>query len=441
MAGLNSLPPPPKGQTGMTLDQFQHLPPPPTGQTGVTLDQIQKSKPDLLQKVGNAVNSVIPGKQIGESLVKAGTNLSNLATGGIQKFEQNLPENTVDVPKLAGDYGNAALTALSPEVGGGTAPTLAGGIARVGGNTALGAGLGATNALSQGGDVGAGAGTGAALGGALSGVGEATGALTNNLPKWLAKAALPKLDSKNLDYAIQNTKVGGIQSMAQKSNASVKNYESQIQTVLSHPDQSGQLSYTPASMLGKALQQFPNSNYTPADLIKNAQNIAPGVGKLLDKFESGTANIQEINTIRKELDSATKSVYTTLNRPPESKMLGAALSNQLRDYVQSVAPETKPIFGEYSKEIGLNKALQSAAKKGETKVSLKDMIAAGGGFASGGFHGALEAIIAERALTSPALQMAAAKGLSGASKITTPVAQTAFKGLKAPIIKNATNSQ
>lgn len=39
---FSQLPPPPKGQTGMTLDQFKHLPPPPKGQQGVTLDQIKQ---------------------------------------------------------------------------------------------------------------------------------------------------------------------------------------------------------------------------------------------------------------------------------------------------------------------------------------------------------------------------------------------------------------
>ena len=45
MQDLTNLPPPPKGQTGITLDQFNHLPPPPKGQVGVTLDQIQSQQP------------------------------------------------------------------------------------------------------------------------------------------------------------------------------------------------------------------------------------------------------------------------------------------------------------------------------------------------------------------------------------------------------------
>lgn len=62
----------------------------------------------LVDKVGGGLDAVFGGKQIGESLVKAGTNVANLATGGISKFEQNLPQNTVNVPNLIGDYTKAS---------------------------------------------------------------------------------------------------------------------------------------------------------------------------------------------------------------------------------------------------------------------------------------------------------------------------------------------
>lgn len=68
-----------------------------------TIPQASKQK-DLGQTIEGGLDAVFGGNQIGQSLVKAGTNLKNLATGGIQKFEQNLPQNTVNVPQLAGDY-------------------------------------------------------------------------------------------------------------------------------------------------------------------------------------------------------------------------------------------------------------------------------------------------------------------------------------------------
>lgn len=70
------------------------------------LDVPQQVAPEqsLGQKVTGGLDAVFGGKQIGESVVKAGTNLANLATGGISKFNAGLPENTVNVPQLAGDY-------------------------------------------------------------------------------------------------------------------------------------------------------------------------------------------------------------------------------------------------------------------------------------------------------------------------------------------------
>lgn len=62
---MATLPPPPQGQTGITLDQFKHLPPPPKGQTGVTLAQLQTPQQStqiqpqsLLDTIGSAAQGV-----------------------------------------------------------------------------------------------------------------------------------------------------------------------------------------------------------------------------------------------------------------------------------------------------------------------------------------------------------------------------------------------
>lgn len=69
----------------------------------------QQSQPqDFTEAIGGGLDAVFGGKQIGESLVKAGRNIGNLATGGLDKFNAGLPENTVDVPALIGDYTKAA---------------------------------------------------------------------------------------------------------------------------------------------------------------------------------------------------------------------------------------------------------------------------------------------------------------------------------------------
>ncbi len=403
------------------------------------IGETKQQKEDNLKKITDTVTSIFPGKQVGEAIGTLGglgitaakEKLGLAPKGSTEKYDTSAPSPL----QVAGDVAQGALMVAAPNIGNGA--TVAG---RIGANTALGAGIGATGAIKEGkgiGDIAKETAIGGAIGGGASVVGEGIKALAENLPKWLTKMALPKLENKNIPYALDNTKIGSLPSLQKQSTASMSNYEDQIQSILSHPEFKAvaEDSYT---IVDKAVKNFPNSEYTTQDLIDNAKNIAPKVSKLITKFEAGQADIQEINAIRKELDAATKSVYTSLNRPPEAKLLGATLANSMRDFVQTNAPETRNIFSKYSQEIGLNKALSAAIKKGEQKIRLGDIGAGVAGFAKGGFQGALEAILAERLILNPAAQIGAAKVLQGASKVL-PVASKVIRGVKAPIIKKITN--
>ncbi len=432
---------------GLTFEQLQGMGAKPAQPTGLTLAQVlaqQKASAqtptdnrDLLQKTGDVVNSIFPGKQTGQAIgTLAGLGYEKVK--GLFGGKDNSKYYDTSAPsplQVGGDIAQGALTVAAPEIGNG--PTALG---RIGSNAALGAGLGGTNAIAEGKglkDTAESAALGGAIGGGVSAVGEGIKSLTENLPKWLTKLALPKLDKENIPYAIENTPVGSLNKIQKSSEKAIGNYEDSVQSILNHPEFKGVAEDT-GQILDSAVNKFPNSNYTPEDILDNAKDIAPKVGKLLDKFDAGQANLQEINTIRKELDQATKSVYTSLNRPPEAKLLGATLADAMRTYVKTSAPETVPIFDNYAKEMGLNKAIDTAVTKGEQKIRLGDIAAATAGFAKGGLSGALEAIIGERLLTNPAAQLAGAKAIQGISKIATPIAETAFQGLKAPIIKKVT---
>lgn len=113
------------------------------------------SKKDLLAKTTNVVNTVFPGKQIGESLVKAGTNIANLATGGREKFMAGLDENRINVPALIGDYTQAGLNlGIGGAATAAKAPTLLARGASLGKTVAKGAaagyGLDVTQSLKEG---------------------------------------------------------------------------------------------------------------------------------------------------------------------------------------------------------------------------------------------------------------------------------------------------
>lgn len=68
---FSKLPPPPKGQTGVTLEQFSHLPPPPTGQQGFTLDEISGNTTRDTQQAPSVANMALQGigKSAKENLV------------------------------------------------------------------------------------------------------------------------------------------------------------------------------------------------------------------------------------------------------------------------------------------------------------------------------------------------------------------------------------
>lgn len=391
------------------------------------IDAPEKPKPDLLQKVGSIANAIFPGKQVGQAI-------GTLAGAGIAKLKGNYDQYDLSAPtplQVAGDIGQGALTVASPGVGRGASA-----VGRIGANVGLGAGLGATGAIAKGQDtkevIKQGA-IGGAIGGAISGVGEGIRAVTENLPKWLTRAALPKLENKNVDYTLNNVKLGSLKSVQQRSSNAIKGYEDEVQNILNRI----KVPTNTQSVLDDAVSNFPNAEYTTDDLITNAKNIAPKVSKLITKFQKGEASIQELNTIRKELDQATKSVYTSLNRPPEAKLLGATLSGSMREYVKKIAPQTIPVFDDYSKEIGLNKAIQAAVKKGEQKITFKDIIAGGAGFSQGGLKGALSAIIAERLLFNPAGQLGTAQIIRETSRITAPAGTALLQGGKAPLIKSS----
>lgn len=62
MVSLSSLPPPPKGKQGLTLDQLGSLPPPPQGQKGLTLEQIQTpSEPSYAERVAQQYSDIGAG--------------------------------------------------------------------------------------------------------------------------------------------------------------------------------------------------------------------------------------------------------------------------------------------------------------------------------------------------------------------------------------------
>ncbi len=393
-----------------------------------------------LATAGNVVNSIFPGKQVGQAIGTLGAlgiaKAKDVVTGS--HTAENVDVSAPSPLQVGGDIAQGALTVAAPEIGNGA--TVAG---RIGANTVLGAALGGTNAIAKGGNVGDVAkqsALGGAIGGAGSAVAEGVGALVNKLPSWFTQKALPKLDSANVDYALQNTDIGSISSNLEKSDQAVKSYGGQIQSILEHPQYANETGDGSASIQG-VIEAFPNANLNPEKVAGIVGNVVPGSEKLVEKVANGDATLLEKNQLRQQLDLATKKVFTDSPTLTFNKQIAHSLANTLRNEVQSVAPETAPVFSEFSKEMNLNKALTVAQQKIQkgSAIGLYDILGAMGG-SVGGLPGAAMGVAVEKAARSPAVQLGVAKGVQAIGK-SAPVINAIGRGIKAPIINAISNSQ
>ncbi len=173
-----------------------------------------------LQKVEGGLNAVFGGNQIGKSLVQAGTNVKNLATGGRAKYEQGLNDgNRVDVPALAGDYLKAGANFI-PGAGEG---------ASFAAKTAIGAGTGYAmdvgNKLANNKDSAFTPGAGTAIGGTLPVAGaviKPASAIVGRLLKGLG-SGLSGVSTETIDRIVENPDIAkrAAQKLAKSGNNKV----------------------------------------------------------------------------------------------------------------------------------------------------------------------------------------------------------------------------
>lgn len=416
---------------GLSVEQITAF---ESGQTPETMkaSQSKPQEPGFLEKASNVVSKYFPGKQLGTALGNSFDALKGLATGDMERFNSSAQANGFDMArKVAGDVTNIGLTVAAPTLGGGSSV-----LGRIGANTALGAGLSASKAVSEGesgSNILKDAAIGGVTGGAISGASEFVSGLTNHMPDRIVKRILPKLKDGNVDYAINNTKLGSVSSLTKDSEINVQTMGKQIESVLKSPKY---ITHTGDgnTAIQKTLEAFPDSEYTPDIILRKVKSLVGEKAGLVQKVANGSATLYEKNVLRMAIDKATNTVYTSLNRPPEIKLIGSTFADALRSEVQATAKETAPIFEKLTKEINLRNALQAANKRLQKNlpVSLYDLAA--GAAVGGGPAGIATAGIAKVA-RMPGVNLAAAKGLQAAA----PVANVAGKvaqGAIAPAINS-----
>ncbi len=110
-------------------------------------------------------------------------------------------------------------------------------------------------------------------------------------------------------------------------------------------------------IVSNTLKDFPNSNFTSEQILRNGKNLTSQNGKLWDKFIQGNATLEDINTLRSDLDQSVKSVYSSISQAPIKKELGSSLAGAMRQFVKDQAPATEELFNEMSTQFDIQKAL------------------------------------------------------------------------------------
>lgn len=394
------------GYAKAVAENYQHFK--SSGQQPDQLDIPQKK--DFLQSVGDIINTIFPGKQIGEAI---GTEIAKAGADEQGKQFINKYEPGPTPLQVAGDVGQAGLMVAAPGVGTGGSV-----LGRIGSLAALGAASGATGALAEGKDniqdIGSSAGAGALTGGLLGGAGELAGAATKYLPYRIARSFLPGTNPETVNYAIKKG-LGTPGSMLKRSDASLTKVGSAIEQVLNKPEVETVLPITRAEdILPQVLEQYPNAGLTPQLLADELKKLVPLQKGLVDKLFTEGLNAQELNNLKTAIGGAT---YKTVFDEPAvkaGKTLGNSLYHSISDYFKQKLPETTPLFEEYTKELQLNGALSKAVRsmeKGKV-LTLRDILAFFGGNVLGGGVGGLGALALEKAATSPSVNLTTAGLLS-----------------------------
>lgn len=415
----------------------------------------QTDNKDMLQKTGDVVNTIFPGKETGQAIGTLG-GLAYEKLKGLFGGQDNSKYYDTSAPtplQVVGDIAQGALMVGSglPEAGATTTAgrALLGGVeglktagstlGRIGQAGLLGAGFGATNAIKQGstdlGEIGKQTAIGGATGGVLGTAGEAISKVAQTLPEWITRKFITGkgIGNDEIQYAVDKG-LGSPTKMLSQSNSSIDTLGSQLGDVLTSP-QYKDFTVPGRDILNKVAKDFPDAGLSRVDIIKKLQSIVPLKANLVNDLLKGELNLDELHTLNSALGKNTfKSVFDGVE-VKANKEIGSAVYHTISDIIKNVAPESVPIFDSLSKEYPLNSALQGLIRRGETgkAISLKDIVALTSGFSVGGLPGAATAFGIEKLATNSTVNLKTA-GLI--SKLVKPTAQAVGRGTRGLLTKN-----
>lgn len=259
---------------------------------------------------------------------------------------------------------------------------------------------------------------GGLTGGAIAGGSAIVNDILTKLPTRIVKNAIPGLDEKGANYLLENKPVGTVSKLFKDSADSVVNLNTQIDTILKHPDLIDEKIDTPKLLNEILYGKNGQSNYTDATIEKVMKQLAPEKAKLIDKIMNGEANLYEANEVKKALYSQTKKVFTDAPNITAKKKLGADIATSIANTIKTQAKETGPIFDKMAKEINLRNALLKVFKKQDAQklIGMYDLASMGVGGTIAGLPGAVAGDIGRKIVSNPSTKIIGAKILKTVGK-------------------------
>jgi len=394
----------------------------------------------LDNSITRGIKSFFPGEKVGEAI---GTLGGYIASPNKELYDLSAPTPL----QVAGDIAQGALMvgtgmpagSAGISAFGKTLPVLqtaTTAMGRIGQASAIGAGIAGTGAIAGGetdpGQILKESAIGGVAGGVLGTGGEVLNKALTSLPNRFAKFAFPGLKTPEaLEYATKNTKLGTLQTMIDHNQKSMDNFNSQIKTILSHPD-NFDVKVRPEVIVDDVMQIFPRSEYTPSSILNSIKKQVVSEAATISKLQKGIPlNLEDANRLRQVLDSRTyKPSALDTTEIKEGKKLIEAFGNSIRKQVQTLAPETQPIFSNYSKEITLSKVLGKLRNKTDKQsiLSLMDLASMGFGTISG--IGPVVSLVAQKVLQAPETKIIGSKVISKVA----PSINTAQKAVTSKVV-------
>jgi len=399
----------------------------PTAQQKFTNHPAMQDSPSMLSKVGGFLGDVS-----GVSGVAKGVGEATKVAKGLVTGKEYNPQ--VTPTQFAGSAGKLGLNvALATGTGGASIPAMAG----------IGGGLSVAESLEKGetptlGGVATGAAVGAAIPLAGKAIGAAKRSLTEVLPHSLIKNYIPTGTKDISKYVLENKPLGTTKQMLADSKNVVKELSGQVDDILEQqlvPATYNINATKPNEIIntGKFLKGVAQSygqsggggTLNSKEVLKSITKVAPEVKGLLNREN---LTLVQANNVRKAIDQALGDRFFLAKHSPFTKQVAGAFNDSLRNTIKEVAPDTKPLFDEMSKNIAISKALSKVVDK-SGKIGLKDILSIMTGVSTGAVGGPIGAIAGgatalglERAASSPAVGVGVAKGLSRLGQKSAPEA-------------------